>query len=173
MQIFLIGYRGCGKSTVAKIIQEKKSKLSIYHLDQEIEKKIGQTIPEIIRTRGWDFFRETEAEVLGMFADKAGIIDCGGGIIEGLENRRLLKEKPLVFFLKTSLENLHVRLSDKTDRPSLTANSDFLSEISLVYSRRLPLYEECARYIIDADGDQHSVAMQVLRIITDFEKTLV
>ena len=62
MNIVLIGYRGTGKSSVAKLLAER-TKWSLVSTDVEIVKKAGMPVPEIIRKRGWDYFRDVESEI--------------------------------------------------------------------------------------------------------------
>ncbi|OHD10092.1 MAG: hypothetical protein A2Y41_09195 [Spirochaetes bacterium GWB1_36_13] len=163
-QIALIGYRGCGKSTVGTLLAQKLD-LPFYSLDQEIEKKEAKSINQIVQEKGWDYFRKIETEVLKSFEKKEGVLDCGGGIIEKETNRRILRKIPLVVFLKASLSVIHERLKDKTDRPSLTGSKDFLKEIQEVYERRIPLYEKTAHFIVEADEEAEDVA-EMIRVLT-------
>lgn len=164
LTLFLIGYRGAGKSTVGQELAENL-RLPLYSLDRVIESKAEKTITEIVGEKGWPYFRDLESAALKEYSSKKGIVDCGGGIIEREENRILLKNQDWVFFLKVSVEEAQNRLKDKTDRPSLTGKQDYLAEIASVYSRRMPLYEEAARYILDANKNSLDTAGEILEIL--------
>ena len=62
MNIVLIGYRGTGKSTVGKVLAAKLGR-GIVSTDQEIVRRAGRTIPEIVAEHGWEYFRDLESEV--------------------------------------------------------------------------------------------------------------
>src|SRR2546422_4262579 len=62
MNIVLVGYRGTGKTSVAKILAERL-KWPLISTDAEIVKKAGLSVPEIIQKRGWDYFRDVETQI--------------------------------------------------------------------------------------------------------------
>ena len=58
------GHRGVGKTTFLSGLKEYlKSPSDFFDLDQEIEKKMGQSIPEIFAEKGEEFFRRQEKEI--------------------------------------------------------------------------------------------------------------
>lgn len=165
MKIVLIGYRGSGKSTVGKILA-KKLNLSFYSLDTQIEKQCQKSIADFVAKQGWEVFRTIETQILKKALKTSNIIlDCGGGVVEKEENRLLLKKENKVFFLKAPLPVLYDRLKDKTNRPALTKNQSFLQEIEEVYLRRLPFYQECASYIIDANQKPKAVVQEIFNLL--------
>ncbi len=86
MNIVLIGYRGTGKSTVAECLASARG-WPRASLDEEIVKRSGMSIPEIVERMGWDHFRDLESGVVKDFAAKEGwILDTGGGVILREEN---------------------------------------------------------------------------------------
>src|SRR3989338_1892140 len=62
MNLVLIGYRGTGKSSVAKLIAEKMH-AKLISTDELIVKKAGMSIPKIVERKGWEHFLST---ILGM-----------------------------------------------------------------------------------------------------------
>ena len=80
---------------------------------------------------------------------KEQIISTGGGIVLKEENRQLLKEMPLVVYLKTDPEELIHRLKADTGsiRPLVVSKTP--EEILAVYRPRIPLYEETASLIVE------------------------
>lgn len=156
MRVFLIGYKGCGKSTVSKVLSERLL-IPYYSFDQEIEKQEAKSISEIIEEKGWDFFRNRESSLLEKFSKTKGVFDCGEGIIELKKNRDIFQKEEWVFFLKADVKILKGRLSDKKDRPLLSPSKDYFIEMEEVYKRRLPLYEQCSKFIVDANQNIEDV----------------
>lgn len=165
MRIYLIGYRGVGKSTIS---QKLSTVLNIqnFNIDKIIEKREKTCINDIVKNKGWEYFRNLESSILEELSEKEDcIIDCGGGIVEKKENRELLKNEKFVFFLYADIKTIKERLKDKNDRPSLTGK-DFLSEIEEVYSKRIPLYREVAKFIINAENDLDKITFDIIERLT-------
>jgi deoxyadenosine/deoxycytidine kinase len=78
--IVLIGFRGCGKSTIGKKLSQKTS-YKFVDLDDEIESKTNKTIQEIIQDdNGWEKFRILETNtLLRLLGFQKQIIALGGG----------------------------------------------------------------------------------------------
>ncbi len=147
--IILIGYRGTGKSIVAQELAKLTGRKSI-SLDTEIEKKY-KPINEIVKYSGWQKFRDIESKMIQSLELENGIIDCGGGVVEREDNIRNLKLLGHIFWLKATRETIKNRLADKTNRPSLTGDKDFLQEIEEVLKSRTPLYRRAADFEIETD----------------------
>jgi shikimate kinase len=79
MNIVLIGYRGTGKSTVARLLASRLER-ELVSTDAEIVKRAQRTIPEIVAQDGWEHFRDLESEICREIAGRDQlIIDTGGG----------------------------------------------------------------------------------------------
>ena len=90
MNLVLIGYRGTGKSTVAKLLAARLA-MEVVSLDQEIVNAHGP-IPQIVAAHGWPHFRDLEAAITARTARRDGIIiDAGGGVILRQDNVDNLK----------------------------------------------------------------------------------
>jgi shikimate kinase len=165
MNIVLIGYRGTGKSAVAAILSETLKMQSI-GMDQEISKKAGLTIPEIVARYGWSRFRDIETEVaLHVSQLDSVVVDTGGGVIERPENVTALKRNGMVFWLKASVGVIVERIESGKDRPALTQGKSFTDEVEDVLKRRRPLYSNAAQYEIDTDNltpDQVAARIMVI-----------
>ena len=66
--IILVGYMGCGKSTVGKNLA-KITGYDFIDTDEIIEKNQGKTISEIFAESGEEAFRQMETELLKAFLD--------------------------------------------------------------------------------------------------------
>ncbi len=151
MNLILIGYRGTGKSVVARILEEKLGMETI-SMDARIVEKAGMSIPEIVEKYGWNRFREMETEVAKELAGRENIIiDTGGGVIERLENIEALKADGAIFWLKASPKVIESRIQTSVDRPALIEGKTFLEEIEEVLERRTSKYKASAHHEIDTD----------------------
>jgi len=152
MNIVLIGYRGTGKTSVAKRLSERLQRRLI-GMDELIEKKAGMTIQEIVQRHGWDKFRELES----MVAKEVGkldncIIDTGGGVILKEDNITSLKQNGKMILLSADVETITKRIKDETQRPSLTGTKSFLDEVETVLNERREKYKKAADFTIDTSS---------------------
>lgn len=150
MLITLTGYMGCGKSTVGSLVADALG-CPFLDLDAIIEKKAGKTIPQIFAADGEESFRRLEKKLLEetvkKYAESTAVLALGGGTVTVPGAPVLLREKTLCIYLKASLETLQNRLEGQTDGRPL-AGEGFAERLG----RRLPLYEQAARIILDTDG---------------------
>ena len=154
--IVLIGMPSCGKTTVGNILAEK---LNREFLDSDIliEKTEKTTISEIFKTKGEQYFRNKETEViLTLSKNNSSVISTGGGVVLNKKNIDLLKENGKVFFLDRPLE----MLITTSDRP-LSSNREDLEKR---YNERYNLYRENADVVIDASGNIENVVNQILKV---------
>jgi shikimate kinase len=151
--VILIGYRGTGKTTVARLLAEQLGWQWV-DADQYLEAKFGQTIRDIFAAEGEAGFREKETAILAELCQRERyVIATGGGAILREPNRVLLRRSGFVVWLKADAETIWQRLqSDPTtaaSRPELTATGG-LMEIRELLVMREPLYRATADFEIDA-----------------------
>jgi len=165
MNLVLIGYRGTGKSTVAKLLSEKLA-MEVVSLDQEITRRAGRSIPEIVAAHGWPHFRDLESEVTKDFSARNDIIiDAGGGVILRPENVENLRRGGMLFWLRASVPVIVARIQGGTDRPPLTAGKSFTEEVEDVLRERTPLYAAAAHHQVDTDAlTAEQVAAEIARV---------
>lgn len=91
-KVFLTGFMGVGKSSVARHLAHML-KCPRIDLDTKIEKTQGKTIAELIQGLGVERFRELESEALEkVLADKtSAIVALGGGAFTIERNREAIK----------------------------------------------------------------------------------
>jgi shikimate kinase len=127
-------------------------KLRVVSLDEELERKAGKSIPEVVEERGWPGFRDLEEEIVREFAAQDGLVlDCGGGVIEREANFTSLRQAGKVIWLRASPTTIVQRISGDTQRPSLTGTKSFTDEVVEVLERREPLYQRIAHVAISTD----------------------
>jgi len=152
MNIVLIGYRGTGKSTVAKLLADKLGRV-VVSTDAEIVTRAKQPIPEIVQQFGWEHFRDLESQVCAELAGRDGlIIDTGGGAILRPQNVQALKATGVLFWLTARVQTIARRIGGDTQRPSLTGTKSCIEEIEEVLRERQPKYQAAADHIIETDG---------------------
>ncbi|MEQ7800710.1 shikimate kinase [Pedobacter sp. ASV1-7] len=120
MKIFLIGFMGCGKSTMGKKLAQKLG-YTFVDLDHEIEKNLGSTIGAYFAGHGEDAFRKLESETLKTFDYPANVvIATGGGAPCFFDNMDWMNENGLSIYIEMSPAALAKRLeSGKDKRPLL------------------------------------------------------
>jgi shikimate kinase len=156
MQSFiLIGYRGTGKTTVARKLAEKL-KIPAFDSDPEIERRTGKTIAEIFAQDGEPVFRDWEESVIAeILADPNPLVlATGGGAILRESTRKRLRQSGRVIWLTATPETILRRITSdaasKTMRPNLTA-LPMQEEIVAVLEQRKPLYAATAHEIVETD----------------------
>jgi shikimate kinase len=157
MLIVLIGYRGTGKSSVARALAEMLECEAI-DADVEIERRAGKPIRDVFADDGETKFRQFEREVMAdLLARDRVIVAAGGGAIQDEHTRRDLCDKAdgrLVVWLKAAVDTIERRLAEDSStaqrRPNLTAGGG-RGEIEQLLAVREPLYRECASLMIETD----------------------
>lgn len=155
MSVFLVGYRCAGKSSLAALLAERLKK-NFCDLDSRIEEKAGSSIGIIVKTKGWDFFRELEGQCLkDVLEEGVFLIATGGGIVLCDENIRLMRENGFVIYLKVLPETVLFRMEEDRkqgkNRPPLTEKI-LEEEIRQGLFEREPLYKKAAHLEISTDG---------------------
>ncbi|MBP7460850.1 MAG: hypothetical protein KBA26_06140 [Candidatus Delongbacteria bacterium] len=159
-RIALIGFMGCGKTTVARLTAERLH-YDYIDLDSIIEEQAGQPIPQIFETYGEPEFRRLESAALSdVLRHDRIVIATGGGIVLDPSNRTLLSRHTMSTWLWAPLETCLDRISHYPDRPLLMNRSP--EQIRHLYHSRIEAYARTADLIIsgipEADptaGDLH------------------
>ena len=160
--LILVGGRGCGKSSVCRRLAAADKRFKLFSLDDLIVYEAGMSIPEIVETRGWRYFRDLEYEVCkkaGSAFDGWTLIDAGGGVLTDLNEdgeevysqRKVdaLKAKDgLIVFIDRPVQHLIERIQGDPNRPNLSASKGFEE----IMARRYPWYVKAADFVYDAGG---------------------
>lgn len=169
MNVFLIGYRGTGKSTVGRLIAQRLGRQFV-DADDEIEQRAGTTIAEIFASEGERGFRDRESLVVSELAGRRQVVVAlGGGSVLREENRNAIADGRVIW-LQAAPETIHERVhADQTTaqrRPNLTAAGGF-EEILTILQQREPIYESCADVIIDTEAKTpEQVADEILEALS-------
>ncbi len=150
--IFLIGYRGVGKTTLGQRLADRLG-FTFLDTDQLICERKGKPVRERVKEGGWKEFRRCEEDVLAELSSKAGsVIATGGGAILHRQIWRKLREEAAIIWLTADRDVLCERIAGDSStnamRPSLTGKG-VCEELEDVLTKREPLYGETSHFKID------------------------
>ena len=151
--IVLIGFMGCGKSTVGRELNHRLG-YPLVDMDQVIEQRAGKSITALFEQDGEAVFREMETVLLEELAapnSSRRIISTGGGVVGRAENRALLRRLGYVVWLHAPMEVILERTGRNRDRPLLDTE-DPAARIRALMDLRKPLYQEVSHLKVDTAG---------------------
>lgn len=154
MNIYLIGYRCCGKTSVGKALSKLLDR-PFLDTDSQVVKIAGMTIREMVSRNGWNAFRDLEKSVIAQTSFmKNHVIATGGGSILNPDNVRNMRKAGRVIWLRVSPETIRDRMAADPDtciqRPGLTPIGS-MNEIETVLFTRQALYETASHFELDTD----------------------
>lgn len=156
MRIYLIGYMGCGKSTLGKRLS-KHMGVQFIDMDHYIEKRNCKTVPQLFEEFGEEGFRERERkalEELSEFTDT--VIATGGGAPCFFDNIDLMNRTGKTIYLNIHPEILASRLlKSKTERPLIKGKSreELIEFIDETLRKRNKFYKQAKYEITRPDID--------------------
>jgi shikimate kinase len=173
MNIFLIGYRCTGKTTVGQFLAGRLERL-FFDTDLELVKEQGMSISDIVGKRGWAAFREIEKQMIRSACERDHqVVATGGGAVLDEENVKQMKSSGLLVWLRADIKTIEKRiLQDDTTRdfrPSLTPKGS-IEEIEETLLMRNPYYEKAMDFLVDTDVmEVEAICDTIIRKINDTE----
>lgn len=180
--ISLIGFMGCGKSSVGKELASLLPDCHLIDLDTYIEEKQGKNIPETFNEYGEAAFRRMEREALEeIFSDPdrpRAILSLGGGTVTSGQCRQLIRRHTDCFYLRATTDTLLSNLEGHSEgRPMLNPtqpveaqSTETSSErealrhrIESLMQTRSPQYLATANHIIDIDGQTFAQIAEIIK----------
>lgn len=155
MSLVLIGYRGTGKTTVARELARRLGWEAV-DADVELERRASKSIAVIFAEQGEPAFRDLESQVIADLSQRECIVlAAGGGAVLRPENRAALRRAGTVVWLTANLDTILARIeadaATAARRPNLTAFGG-RSEVVALLAQRTPWYQSCADFEVDTVG---------------------
>ena len=165
--IFLIGFMGAGKSTIARELA-KELKTERVEMDQMIVEQQKMPISEIFDQFGEEHFRDIETALVKELKNKKGVVvSCGGGAVLRDENAKLMKENGMIVLLTATPETIYERVKNSTDRPILNGNMN-VEYISSLMDKRKDRYLAVADYAVATDGKSvKEICAEIIAILQE------
>ncbi len=173
MNIFLIGYRCTGKTTVGRSLAKRLERL-FFDTDLELVKEQGINISDIVSKRGWAAFREIEKRVIQCACERDNqVVATGGGAVLDEDNVKRMKDSGVIVWLKADISTIEKRIiEDNTTRdfrPSLTSKGS-VEEVRETLLTRNPFYERAMDFFVDTDSmDIEAVCDTIIQKIKGVE----
>jgi len=170
MHLLLIGLRGSGKTTLGRLLAQRRG-LPFLDLDELTPEILGEkTVAAAWRRHGEPAFRVAEAAALRRtLADpQPHVIALGGGTPTAPGAADAIRQAQadgaaFAIYLRADPATLRQRLAgaENSNRPSLTG-ADPLAEIDRVFTRRDPIYRELANWVIEVGGLTEQEVIELL-----------
>lgn len=169
MNIYLIGYRCTGKSSVGKLLAAKLN-MKFTDTDVELVNRARRSISEIVETAGWDEFRRIEKNIIREFSSlEKLVVATGGGAVLDSDNVKYMKETGIVVWLNATPMTIKGRMEKDPGtedfRPALTGKGT-IGEIDEILLTRNHFYEEAMDIYIDTDYlDINDLCRDIIKLI--------
>ena len=162
--IYLVGFMGCGKSTVGRALAEELG-WKFSDLDEEIERAAQTTISAIFETQGEPAFRELESAALRerVRVAKSGrpqVISLGGGAFLSEENCELAINHGVAIWLDCPFSMIERRVGSETHRP-LARDPE---QLRALFESRRPGYARADFRVEIEDDDARAAVARILAL---------
>jgi len=160
--IFLVGFMGCGKTTVGRALAILRF-CGFVDLDEQIELRERMEISRIFEDRGEAYFREVETRVLTTLdLSVPKVVALGGGTFVFPRNVEFVRDQGVSIFLDCPLELVKARCEAFQHRPLFLRDPAKLSDL---FFARLPYYL-CADYRVEvSDAPPEHVARKIANLL--------
>lgn len=166
--IFLVGFMGCGKSTIGRKLATAGG-YNFVDLDQRVCELAGATIPEIFATQGEEAFRVWERKALEEVAQRDNVVVAtGGGAPCCGDNMDFILAHGKAVYLKMSATALQQRLLHaRAVRPKIVGKSpeELLTYIEELLAQREPFYSR-ANVVVNCNDVSPGVVVGRLKYLT-------
>ncbi len=168
-RIFIVGFMGSGKTTVANSLQQHLTNYTFVDTDMLIEQMLGTTITQLFASKGETFFRNQEINLVTMLNTNASavIVATGGGLPLHNNAMQALCTHGTVIYLKLSAQALTARLiAHKHTRPLIAniANDLMLDYITTLLNQREPIYAK-AHHTINAEKPITDIVQELILLL--------
>ena len=175
--VFLIGYMGCGKTTLGEVLARQLD-CRFIDLDEFIEQRQGMTVLQIFDEMGEQHFRKLETEALQEVASMTNVIvGCGGGTPCHGDNMALMNQAGVTVWLTTSPERITARLllpEQKSKRPKINTlpAHEVLPLVKKELQSRSPFYAQAQLQFDSTDIETGPATARTARRLAKLLKSL-
>ena len=173
-KIFLIGYMGCGKSSLGRRLA-KAGGMEFMDMDSIIEQREGASISDIFHYQGEEYFRDAERALIEELGTAEGdmVISTGGGAPAWQNNMELMNSLGATIYLRRTAQQIASRLSPhgRQKRPKLRGLNDeeLVAFMTTNMAEREPFYSK-AKYCVDcAERSDAELIDYILQIVKENE----
>ena len=174
MRVFLIGYMGCGKSSLGRKLA-KMADMRFVDMDSMIEEREGASVSDIFRYEGEEYFRKLERAIIDELSqtEEDMVISTGGGVPTWQDNMAKINSVGESFYLRRTAEQIASRLSPhgRQKRPKLRGLND--EELVLFMrenmAQREPYYMQATHCIDCAERSDAELIEYILSIVKSNE----
>ena len=100
MNLFLTGYRGCGKTEVGRRLAAMLQREWV-DMDAVLAGRLGSSIADHVAGSGWASFRQAERRLLRELCGRDGlVVSTGGGVAADRQNATEMRRSGLVVWLR-------------------------------------------------------------------------
>lgn len=150
-RLALVGFMGCGKSTVGRHLASRR-RWSFVDLDREIEKEAKSSIAEIFESQGEQAFRELEQTVLTRVLRGQGlVVATGGGTYCQPAGYDLLRRSCVTVWLDPAFKTILARLERTPGKRPLFQDA---SQAWALFLQRRPLYQRADIHVTYGPDDK-------------------
>ncbi|MBR5483978.1 MAG: shikimate kinase [Alistipes sp.] len=166
MKLFLIGYMGCGKSTLGKRLA-KRANFEFVDMDSLIEQREGAPVADIFHYAGEEYFRKTERAIIEELGDAEGdyVISTGGGVPAWGDNMERMNVIGSTVYLRRTAQQIASRLSPhgRQKRPKLRGLNDeeLVEFMTKNMAEREPFYSK-ATHIIECSSYSDEEIIEII-----------
>jgi shikimate kinase len=155
MNIYLIGFRCTGKTTLGKVVARRLG-WPFVDMDDVLVAESGMTISEMVQQHGWPHFREKEGALMQRLCRQTlSVVGTGGGVVLDAVNVAAMRQSGKVIWLRSRPETIgrYLAADHRTAdlRPSLTEKG-LQAEIRETLAQRAPLYQSAMHAAVDTDN---------------------
>jgi len=163
--IFLVGFMGTGKTTVAAELAKQLNYETI-DLDCVIEKSSNLKVQDIFSQFGEAEFRKRETQAVASCIEMDHtVIACGGGVVLNKQNVDYMKQAGRIVLLTALPETIYNRVKNNDSRPLLKENMS-VEYISEMLGKRHTVYQSCADITMDTDNkNPASIAKEIKELL--------
>ncbi|MCL2131070.1 MAG: shikimate kinase [Lentimicrobiaceae bacterium] len=163
MKTYLIGFMGCGKSTVGKRLAAYCN-CSFADTDELFETKLNRSINSYFEHYGEESFRKEESLILrGTASLENTVIAVGGGTPCFYDNMDWILSQGVCVYLEMPPKALLDRLQNSKSARPLLKTDNLLENIQNLLSQREPYYKKASITFSGLDVDISKLYKEIYR----------